>query len=341
MFDNPSIYSFPHRHKKKYYNYHKEKYHAVFLNSALLFLRSLMHRALRKKPVFCEWVAPNIYSSEPSFIPTITWVGHSTFLIQIDGITILTDPIFGNASFLFKRIFPPGISLESLTSVDYILLSHNHRDHMDAQTLLHLRSHNPHVLVPEGDKSWFIRREFRLVKEKGWWESFKVMHAGEPLTFTFLPAHHWSQRSLFDRNKSLWGSWMIQYKNYTIYFAGDTAYASHFSKIKDQFPEIDVALMPIGPCEPHELMKAAHLNAQQAGQAFLELNAKNFIPMHWGTFYFGADSFSYPCEQLLAWWQNKAIPRSKLHILKIGQQWSLQKEVEASPSTVQGVNISL
>jgi L-ascorbate metabolism protein UlaG (beta-lactamase superfamily) len=290
-----------------------------------MFCKSWYCRLRFIKPAHHEWAVD--HTNVPINRPTIIWIGHSTFLIQLDGITILTDPIFGDASPLFKRIFPPSIALNQLMPIDYILISHNHRDHMDAESLLQLRHHNSHILVPHGDKRWFVRRGFRLVEEKIWWESSTFKRSDGDLKFTFLPAHHWSQRSLFDRNKSLWGSWMIEYKGSTIYFAGDTAYAAHFSKIRTQFPSIDIALMPIGPCEPHTAMKAAHINAEQAGEAFIELGAKIFIPMHWGTFYFGMDSFSYPVEQLRLWWNNQnSVTKDQLAILKLGQQWSLIKD---------------
>lgn len=320
--NNPSLYSFPHYKARRYYNYDNEKFHGFVVTSVAMFCKSLYWRLRCKKPLKGDWMAD--YQKEVFDVPTITWIGHSTFLIQVGGTTILTDPIFGNASFLFKRIFPPGIALEKLIPIDYILLSHNHRDHMDAASLLHLRHHNSRILVPQGDKKWFVWRGFKLVEEKMWWESSTYQQGNDAISFTFLPAHHWSQRSIFDRNRSLWGSWMIQYKDYTIYFAGDTAYASHFSKIKNQFSSIDVALMPIGPCEPRRSMQAAHISAEQAGQAFIDLGAKVFIPMHWGTFYFGTDSFSYPVEQLLAWWKKQdSVTMDQVSVLKFGQQWPL------------------
>ncbi len=335
---NTFRYSSAHRHKKRYFNHPHEKFHAVFLNSAILFFRSVYSRLFRKKPKNVDWVVN--YRDQASHVPKITWIGHSTFLIQFDDIVILTDPIFGNASPLFKRIFPPGIALSAIQSVNYILTSHNHRDHMDAKSLLSLRHHNPMVLVPQGDRDWFIRSRFKEVEEKIWWEATSFVHGDATITFTFLPAHHWSQRSLFDRNKSLWGSWMIQYKNYTIYFAGDTAYATHFIEIKEQFPFIDVALMPIGPCEPRKRMNAAHLSAEQAGQAFLDLGAQKFTPMHWGTFYFGLDAFEQPITYLREWWQQQSeLALDQLVILKIGQQWLLYKKLIPSPTSEERVEL--
>ncbi len=316
-------YKVPFKDKKKFYNHEHEQLHSFFWHSCLLFFRSRYRLLTRKKVAIHKWIEPSKQVSSCS----LTWIGHSTFLIHYKGITILTDPIFGNASFLFKRIAPPGIALKQLPPIDMILLSHNHRDHMDAKSLLQLRSHQPHILIPEGVKGWFNRHRFDGVEELIWWEQKSYIINNEQVTITFLPAHHWSQRSLFDRNKSLWGSWMIQFEDYTIYFAGDTAYSSHFTAIKERFATIDVALLPIGPCEPHHTMKHSHINAAQACQAFIDLGARTFIPMHWGTFYFGLDSFEQPIEQLLHCWQQLALPPEQLHVLKFGQQWDFVNRV--------------
>ena len=319
-------YQAPHSSKKKFYNHHQEQLHSFFLHSCALFFRSRYRLFKRKNESIVDWIEPN---NQPTAQAGLTWIGHSTFLIEYNGIRILTDPIFGNASFLFKRIAPPGIALQQLPKIDMILLSHNHRDHMDAWSLLQLRHHNPRILVPSGDKAWFDRRGFDTVKESVWWDQQRYIINNQPVTITFLPAHHWSQRSLFDRNRSLWGSWLIQFDDgYTIYFAGDTAYASHFAAIKERFPAIDVALLPIGPCEPHHTMKFSHMNARQACRAFFDLRARMFIPMHWGTFYFGLDSFEQPIYQLMRSWHEYLLPPKQLQILKFGQQWNFNKNMQ-------------
>lgn len=328
MIPHHNFYSASYKRNDRFYNHPHEKLHGFFFRSLYMFFYGRFFQNRNQKQAAHGW-AEN-YASAPLPSLTVTWIGHSTFLIECDGITLLTDPIFGNASFLFKRIAPPGVSLHNLPSIDYILLSHNHRDHMDEKSLIALRAMHSTIFVPLGDKQWFLKRSFKNVSEYDWWQSTTIMHNNEPIIFTFLPAHHWSQRSLSDRNRSLWGSWMVRYKNYTIYFAGDTAYASHFLKIKEQFPVIDVALMPIGPCEPRIWMKDVHMDAQQAGQAFLDLGAHHFIPMHWGTFPFGIDNFYDPIDQLTAWWQQNVLANSQLHILKFGQRWKLHKQVHGS-----------
>lgn len=257
--------------------------------------------------------------------PIITWIGHSSFLIQINKKNILTDPIFGSPTIFFPRILPPGIEPHKLPKIDYVLISHNHLDHMDRKSLLFLKQANPNlqILVPEGDQHWFIKRNFTQVYGCTWWKKYPL----ENIDFTFLPALHWSQRGLFDRNKSLWGSWMIQAKDHTIYFAGDTAYSSHFKDISKVFSQIDIALLPIGPCEPRKYMYDTHVNAEEAGEAFLDLKAHQFIPMHWGTFHFGTDAFETPIKRLQRWWKRNrsALHHKSLLIPRFGESLIIKK----------------
>ena len=255
----------------------------------------------------------------------ITWIGHATFLIQIGGLNILTDPIFGNATPLFRRLLPSGIAPEALPPIDVVLLSHNHPDHMDRASLLFLRDRNPRlsVLVPQGDRNWFLRHAFSDVTEHAWWQISRVKSPvlGE-LSCTFVPADHWSQRGVFDKNKSLWGGWVICWNGRRIYFAGDTAYTAHFSSIAKEFTPIDIALMPIGPIEPRDHMCHTHIGPEEAIEAFRELGARHFISMHWGTFAFGADAFDAPIHRLVKQWDSLKmhLHDKQLHTAKVGNR---------------------
>ncbi|MGZ6251122.1 MAG: MBL fold metallo-hydrolase [Candidatus Chromulinivorax sp.] len=261
-------------------------------------------------------------SQEPHF----TWLGHSTFLIQIGGKNILTDPIFGNLSYVFWRLLPFRIKAKDLPPIDYIILSHNHPDHMDTTSLREILTHNPQVkaLVPLGDKVWFDEQGFVGTSEHIWWDEIIEK---DGLKFTFLPAKHWSQRGLFDKNVSLWGSWMIEHDNFRFYFAGDTGFGKHFSLIGELYKSIDVAIMPIGPGEPRSWMRHSHINAEEAGKAFLQLKARWFVPMHWGTFSLGLDRFKEPVQRLKAWWQlhRKQCENKALKLTKVGQLVSCVK----------------
>ncbi len=252
--------------------------------------------------------------------PIITWLGHSTFLIQVAGKNILTDPIFGSLSFVFRRLVPSVVEIQDLPPIDYVLISHNHFDHMDKQALCGLKDRFPlmKVLVPSGDKEWFDRHLFEHVSEHMWWDEIVD---DSTLKFTFLPANHWSQRTLFDKNRSLWGSWMVQAGDFKVYFAGDTSWGTHFAQIGCEFKDIDVALLPVAPGEPRSWMKSSHINAQEAVRAFIHLKARTFIPMHWGTFHLGFDEFYAPITLLKQSWRDlqDELKHKNLNIMNFGQ----------------------
>lgn len=318
---------YPHIFQGRFYNHPGERKPHFLWPSIRMLIESHLNKNRGEKPSISNWldsIEPILRSSELA----ITWIGHSTFLIQIAGINILTDPIFGNLSPLYYRILPPGIPLAQLPPIDYVILSHNHYDHMDRATLLNLKRDHKNItfLVPQGDKKWFNRRGFEAVTEHMWWDT-KLFKIGKDLAieFIFLPAKHWSQRGLFDYNKSLWGSWMIRCNGLNLYFAGDTADGLHFKNIAQEFNQIDLAIMPIGPCEPRNWMYKSHLSAEEAGNAFITLGATHFIPMHWGTYYFGNDHFTLPYDRLVSWWNSQQLSKDKLHVLKVGQRKIFQE----------------
>ena len=229
-------------------------------------------------------------------------MGHATSLIRYQGATIITDPIFYHSSWLFKRQAPLIPAPELLPAIDYILISHSHPDHCDMKTLRFIHKRNPKVVVyaPLGLKNILKKTGISTVHEYTWWQSDQINLPHIPhITFTFLPALHWSQRGIFDYNRTLWGSWMIQIGGKTIYFAGDTAYGKHFADIHEQFPHIDCALLPIAPGEPRSLMQHTHMDAEEALQAFLDLQKPFFIPIHWGVFDFGSESLTHQLSVLM------------------------------------------
>ncbi len=293
-----------------------------FWSTTLSLMSSSFVRLCSSKKEQVDWYAPEapiMVSQEP----VITWIGHATLLIQVAGINILTDPIFGNSSILFPRIIKPGVAFDALPPIDLVLISHNHFDHMECSSIRALVKKNPHIklLVPHGDKYWLDKRSRDHATEYVWWESITI---AETVTFTFLPAIHWTQRNLFDRNRSLWGSWIIQSNEATIYFGGDTAYGAHFASIAHEFSSIDIAILPIGPCEPRDAMKHAHMDSMEAIQAFQTLGATHFIPIHWGTFHFGNEPALLSIERLQQGWNvAKLKPYAVLHIPKAGQKLML------------------
>jgi L-ascorbate metabolism protein UlaG (beta-lactamase superfamily) len=323
---------------KRFANFAGEKHESVFWRSLIMCAQAWFHSHRGYAEQLAAWTTQSRLEEQHKAQelllhndPVITWIGHSTFLIQIAGMNILTDPVFFNLP-LFRRITQPGVQLDALPTIHAVIISHNHYDHMEETSIRALFTNNDCVFyVPQGDKDWFEKRGCQRVVESMWWDRHTLapMYPGAPaVTLSFLPAFHWSQRGLFDHNSSLWGSWMIEADGKHVYFGGDSAYGRHYKAIAQEFPSIDVALMPIGPCEPRQWMKLSHLGPEEAGQAFLELRARHFIPMHWGTYWFGIDAPLMPIERITAWWQTNQdqLRDCTLHALKIGETRSLVLE---------------
>ncbi len=208
----------------------------------------------------------------------IVWLGHSSFFIQIDGKRIITDPCL-TAPPLYDRLVELPVEIEALKP-DYVLVSHAHYDHLDSDSLS--KFDNATALVPL-NMSETIKDLNPNIKtqEAGWYQQYDI---NETFEIFFMPSRHWHRRGAFDSNKVLWGSYIIKTKEKTIYFSGDSAYSKHFSDIALLFPSIDIALMPIGAYSPRNIMESNHMNPQEALKASKDLNAKQIIPMHYGTF---------------------------------------------------------
>ena len=224
----------------------------------------------------------------------ICWLSHASFLIQLGGKRILIDPVFGNIPFYKRQIdFPYGV--EELGNVDYLLISHAHYDHFDKPSIQAIASKSPKAIIPL-KMSTLVHKIAPQVstQELDWYQDFEI----DDLTITLVPARHWSRRGVLDTNRILWGGYIIRYKDKTIYFAGDTASGTHFTEIGQRY-DIDFALLPIGAYKPEFVMKANHLNPQEAYEAFKQLQAKTMVPMHYGTFKLSDE----PLDEPLQWMQ--------------------------------------
>lgn len=244
---------------------------------------------------------------------SITWVGHSTFLIQVNGFNILTDPVWAKRMGFQKRLTEPGLSLNELPLIDFVFISHGHYDHLDFGTIRKLKG-DITFFVPVGLKSAFKIRGYKKVIEANWWDSFR--HGD--IAFTFVPAQHWTRRTLTDINTSHWGGWIIQAQEKTIYFVGDTGYFRGFKEIGEKF-EIDFVLMPIGAYEPEWFMNSSHINPEDAITAFQETGGKVMIPMHYGAYRLADDTGPEALERLLLHWKKLQLPNNQLTILKHGE----------------------
>ena len=238
------------------------------------------------------------------------WVGHSTFLIKKNGITILTDPVFSDRASPFKnigpkRLIPPAVPIKKLPAIDFITISHNHYDHLDIRSLkdLYTLNSNTIFLVPAGDKKLLERQKIENVYEYEWWEGY----LSDELKITFTPVQHWSKRGLFDRNKSLWGGWFFEFNDFSIFHAGDTGYSEDFKSTRMKLGSPKYAFIPIGAYDPEWFMAESHVNPEDAVQIMLDLGAENSFGMHWATFKLTDEDTLEPRERLDAEVKNKKI----------------------------------
>lgn len=216
---------------------------------------------------------------------SLTWLGHASFLIRLDGRTILTDPFLTRHASPFpplgpERFAPAGLAPEALPEVDVLLLSHNHYDHLDLPTLQALPGRSRmRVVVPLGVGRYIGDLGFAHIEELDWSHRFEV----PDLRVHAVPAVHFSKRTLFDRNQTLWSGFLIEGGGRRIYFAGDTAYGPVFPEIGKDLGRVDMALLPIGAYEPRELMRGSHVTPEEAVRIGRDVGADRVVAMHWGT----------------------------------------------------------
>ena len=248
----------------------------------------------------------------------VTFINHATVLLEMDGMKILTDPVYSRSiSYFLPRLKRPGIPFDELPQIDVILISHNHYDHMNLRTLRKLKQrHQSRIVVPRGNAEYAFRCGFDRVDELHWWEALRFDEG----TITCVPAKHFSGRKPWDRNTSAYGGYVVESNRKTVYFAGDTAYDSFFTRLGATF-SIDVALLPIGAYKPYNWFSNIHLNPGTAVQAFLDCKAKNLVPIHWGTFKISDEPMSEP-PVLLRQEAEKAGISDRVHILENGETFN-------------------
>lgn len=248
-------------------------------------------------------IDPAVFDGAPQTGLRVTWLGHASSLIEIDGYRVLTDPVFSDraspfASFGPKRFHPPPIPLDLVRNVDAVVISHNHYDHMDKATILHLAEQGARIHVPLGNgqllRSWEIPSE--QIFEMDWWQQAEI---GD-LTLVATPARHYSSRGIFDYQKTLWLSWAVIGPHHRVFFSGDSGYAKLFSDIGQRFGPFDVNVIKIGAYGPGQYWIDIHMPPEQSVQVHKDVGGKIMLPVHWATFNLARHDWDEPIKRTVA-----------------------------------------
>ncbi len=259
--------------------------------------------------------------------PSVTWLGHAAFLVRSGGKVVLTDPFLGpNAGpYIFgpKRHAAPAMTVEELPDIDVILISHNHYDHLDYNTLNNLKNKaTVEAVVPLGVGAIFREMGYKRVHELDWWQE----RTFDRLRVQLLPAVHFSGRGLFDRNDTLWGSFGIYGDGTKIYFSGDTAHGPVFKEIGQKAGPFDLALVAIGAFKPRLIMKAVHANPDEAVQILQDVRARQGIGMHWGTIRLTLEPPWDTPDLFRASAKRRGYGKENAIVLKIGETFALPEQ---------------
>jgi L-ascorbate metabolism protein UlaG (beta-lactamase superfamily) len=264
-------------------------------------------------------VRPNDGAQIAAAAPSLTWIGHATFVLRLGGQLVATDPIWSKRiSGVIPRQAPPGVAFESLPPLDVVTVSHNHYDHLDVPTLERIGARATYVTLP-GNGAILRGAGLDKVVELEWWQSHKV----GALEITAVPARHWSMRMPWNRNDMLWGGFVYRGPEGVAYHSGDTALFDGFSEIGQRLGPIDWAMLPIGAYEPRWFMEPQHMNPEDAVEAFERLGARNFVAMHWGTFKLTDEPLGEPPARLRARWSERGLGPERLWIPDVGETRAL------------------
>ena len=270
---------------------------------------------------------PVTYSNKADladFTESMIWVGQSTILLNHQDVTVLTDPHFTDRAspvgFMGpKRVTPVPFNIQDLPKIDIVLISHNHYDHLDEESITILARTQPNIkfLVPLGLAKTLRSWGAEDVVELDWWQAIDV--AGVDIQPT--PVQHWSKRSFFDRNKTLWAGWMMRWQDFSFYFAGDAGYSNDFQKTAERLGSPTLAAIPIGAYEPRAFMKSAHMNPEEAVKTFQDLGAEYAFGIHWGTFKLTLEEMNEPPIRLRDGLKKEGIAEERFKALQHGEIW--------------------
>jgi L-ascorbate metabolism protein UlaG (beta-lactamase superfamily) len=248
----------------------------------------------------------------------IAWIGHATFLIRIQGVYWLTDPIFTKRAFLPARRTPAALDLNALRGITdplHVIISHNHYDHLDKASIRALPPH-ARIYVPQGLKTYVQNLHDGEVREMNWWQRIDM---GNGTSLTSLPAQHWSRRIGQDVNTTLWASYLLITPTVSVYYGGDSGYFVGFQEFGRRYPDLDYALIPLTAYHPRWFMHYAHMNAAESIQAFQDLGARYYIPTQWGAFQLGDNPPGYPVLDLKQTLQRMGLDPASFVIMDVGQ----------------------
>jgi len=272
-----------------------------------------------------QWVENRARPAPPASLDhgqiALTFINHITFLIQFQDLNVLTDPVYSQRVSPFGRIGPkrvraPGLAFDELPPIHLVLVTHNHYDHLDIDTLVRLEeAHHPCFVTGLGNRALLQQFQLQRVHELDWWQSLDA--AGASITMT--PAQHWSGRSGRNRNRTLWGGFMVRAAGRQVLFAGDTGYSGHFHEIQRRMGPPAIALLPIGAYEPRWFMAPQHMNPEEAVRAHLDLEARLSIGTHFGCFQLTDEGIDDPLIELAAARQRHGVSPELFQVLETGE----------------------
>jgi L-ascorbate metabolism protein UlaG (beta-lactamase superfamily) len=260
--------------------------------------------------------------------PVVTWLGHVSILLQVGGINVLMDPTLASHAgplgrFGAPRRVPAPLKPEALPPIDVVLISHNHYDHLCYGTLrrLHKAGQTPRVVVPQGLGRWFTQRGFGNVTELGWWEHADIASG---LRVHFTPSQHWSRRTPWDTNVSLWGGFVLEWaaaaaRPWRFLYPGDTGYSDDFKTIRQRLGAVDFVALPIGAYLPRDFMKPMHVNPAEAVQLLRDVGATQAMGVHWGTFMLTQEAFDHPPRDLADALAQHGLPLDTVWLMRHGE----------------------
>ena len=261
-----------------------------------------------------------------------TWIGHSTYLIQANGVNILTDPVFSERASPVswagpKRYTSPAIPVEALPPIDYVVISHNHYDHLDLPSIKAI-GNDPLWLVPLKNREVLESVGVTNVVELDWWETHEV----GPWKFTATPVQHWSARGLSDRFDCLWAGWVAKTEGFNFYFAGDTGYnEKDFIETGERLGPFDLSLIPIGAYAPRWFMKTMHVNPEEAVNIHQDVQSRFSLAIHWGTFPLTAEEPGAPPVDLGKALEKAGLSQDEFLAVPLGSTTRLSREISVEP----------